>query len=133
MCFLIDELGWQRVGATIATGLFILLLGFRIWRRSCTPGSGWLDDVDYIVSNWILPLGGLGVALFVGYRLRAVLLEEAFQSTRGSWAFPFWSRCWRPAVLLAIFLNHWCACSDLIQVRTTTSLRIIGVKQSLVR
>ena len=67
--FLIDELGWQRASATIAAGLFILLLGLPAAIGEDPTGTprfeGWLDDVDYIVSNWILPLGGLGVALFV--------------------------------------------------------------------
>ena len=55
-------------------GSFILLLGLPAAIGEDPTGTprfeGWLDDVDYIVSNWILPLGGLGVALFVGYRLR---------------------------------------------------------------
>ena len=108
--FLIDELGWQRVSATIAAGLFILLLGLPAAIGEDPTGTprfeGWLDDVDYIVSNWILPLGGLGVALFVGYRLRRDVLEEAFQSA--PWLlgpFRFLVKVLAPVAIVAIFLN----------------------------
>ena len=108
--FLIDELGWKRISATIAAGLFILLLGLPAAIGEDPSGTprfeGWLDDVDYIVSNWILPLGGLGVALFVGYRLRREVLDEAFQCV--PWLlgpFLFLVKVLAPIAIVAIFLN----------------------------
>ena len=53
-----------------------------------------------------MPLGGLGVALFVGYRLRREVLEEAFQSA--PWLlgpFCFLVKVLAPVAIVAIFLN----------------------------
>ena len=32
-------------------------------------GKNWFDVFDYVSSNWMLPLGGLAIALFVAWRV----------------------------------------------------------------
>jgi neurotransmitter:Na+ symporter, NSS family len=82
--YFVDERGWSRRAATVTFGLVIFLLG-----SLCTlslsswdnlPGveralvwafgsarAGFFDLLDHIASNWLLPLGGLFISLFVGW------------------------------------------------------------------
>ena len=77
---LIDSWGWSRKIATMAMGAFIYLLGI----PSCLSGGtgffgagleqsigmNWFDAADYLSSNWLLPLGGIGISLFMGWGWR---------------------------------------------------------------
>lgn len=73
--YFIDERGWSRKGATCVMGGLIALLGIpsalslNSWSAIKIPllNMGFLDAFDYLVSNWFLPLGGLLIALFVGW------------------------------------------------------------------
>ncbi|NNE44642.1 MAG: sodium-dependent transporter, partial [Gemmatimonadetes bacterium] len=97
--YFIDEKGWNRTLATLACGGAILLLGI----PSALSGSGgffgggiaeltshlgvnegngfnWFDFFDYLASNWMLPLGGLGLAVFVAWRVGGQAREEGFKA-----------------------------------------------------
>lgn len=82
--YFVDERRWPRARATGIVGGLILLLGvlcaisvadwsrleflhraFR-WAFGGTKGS-FFDLMDHISSNWLLPLGGLLICLFVGW------------------------------------------------------------------
>lgn len=88
----IDEWKWSRKTATLATGAVIFLLGIPsalsggdgLFGKGLAEATGrnFFDWFDYIASNWILPLGGLGIATFVAWRLSDELRHEAF--TTGS-------------------------------------------------
>lgn len=82
--YFVDERGWSRRSATVTFGLVIFLLGSicavslsdwnnLLWlERALTWAfgsvrSGFFDLLDYISSNWLLPLGGLFISLFVGW------------------------------------------------------------------
>lgn len=63
--------GWSRpVGCIICgTGVFLLALttalGYSVWKFTpFAEGTAWLDFWDFIVSNNILPLGSLALAVF---------------------------------------------------------------------
>jgi NSS family neurotransmitter:Na+ symporter len=82
--YFIDERKWSRKQATVFFGLVIFLLGSLCaisvadWSRiewlhgillkafGRTKGS-FFDVMDHISSNWLLPLGGLFISLFVGW------------------------------------------------------------------
>lgn len=74
--YFIDERGWSRKKATLLMGTAIAVLGIpsalslNAW-SNFKPlfGKTVFDFFDYTVSNWFLPLGGLFVALFVGWVL----------------------------------------------------------------
>ncbi|WP_019507862.1 sodium-dependent transporter [Pleurocapsa sp. PCC 7319] len=87
--FLIDSLGWSRTLAASTMGGFIYLLGIP---SALSGGSGffgaglkqligmsWFDAADYLSSNWLLPLGGIGISLFIGWRLNPQLRTLEFQ------------------------------------------------------
>lgn len=88
----IDEWKVSRKKATLATGAFVLLLGipsalsggagmFGKGMEQAT-GRNWFDWFDYIASNWLLPIGGLGISIFVAWRLGDELRHLSF--TEGS-------------------------------------------------
>lgn len=68
----IDEWGVQRKHAAVGGGLVIALLG--LWPASDLAA---LDAMDQIAGNVLLVLGGLLLALFVGWRLGDDAIEEA--------------------------------------------------------
>lgn len=66
-----DITGWSRPTGCIVCGIVVFLLslttalGYSVWKFTpFAPGSAWLDFWDFIVSNNILPLGSLALALF---------------------------------------------------------------------
>jgi NSS family neurotransmitter:Na+ symporter len=86
--YLIDERGLSRRTAVAICGIAITLLGIPSALSGSSPlfgagmeralGRNWFDLFDYLASNWILPVGGMLTALFVGYRLDAVLRQQEF-------------------------------------------------------
>ncbi len=73
--YLMDDWGLPRRRSTICAGIGIAALGI-----PATVSAGWFGEIDYYVSNWMLPLGGFGVALFVAWRMDAALRRGAFES-----------------------------------------------------
>ena len=95
--YFIDELGWSRILSVLLLGGIIFVFGIpsalsggtEIFGSSLAEstefifgeneGKNWFDIMDYLSSNWMLPLGGLGVALFVGFRLKDLERSEGVQ------------------------------------------------------
>ncbi|MEM7227618.1 MAG: sodium-dependent transporter [Planctomycetota bacterium] len=87
--YFIDELGWSRRTAVLTIGTLIFLLAIPSavaedpvrqipgWRESY--GMGFLDTMNFLASNWMLPLGGFFIAIYAGWfmpkRLRAAEVE----------------------------------------------------------
>lgn len=82
--YLVDEHKWTRHRSVAATGVIIFLIGtlcaisLQDWDAlpgiekvitACFSGarSSFFDLVDNLTSNWMLPLGGLFIALFTGW------------------------------------------------------------------
>ena len=72
-------------------------------------GGNWFTIVDYLVSNWMVPLGGFGVALFVGWRMDEAIRHDHFLS--GS-SFAIFYRGWLfllryvvPVAIVLVFLH----------------------------
>jgi NSS family neurotransmitter:Na+ symporter len=65
------------------------------------------DMLDYLTANIMLPLGGLLIALFAGWRMRrSSLLEEL--AIPDAWLFRLWYVLLRfvaPVAVIIIFLN----------------------------
>lgn len=116
VAYLIDEKGWARLRATAIAGFAALLLGiptalsFNLWSE-LRPlfGRTFFDLFDTLVSSYMLPLGGLFVALYAGWFWRgeggAVLAGPADRP----WLFAVWRFLLRyiaPAAVLTILLNQ---------------------------
>lgn len=105
--YFIDERGWTRTKASLATGGAIMLLGIpcAVSGSSILFGSGtmevtasifgegegknWFDLLDYLATNWMLPLGGLGIATFVAWRVGDAAREQAFKAG-SKWGAMYW-------------------------------------------
>lgn len=108
--FFIDTLGWKRRTATIIPGCIIFLFGVPsalsggvLSRLTMLGGRNFFDAMDYLASNWFLPLGGLFIALFVGFRMDLKLVKQEFKehSTFAKWFTP-WFYCVRYLAPLAV-------------------------------
>lgn len=103
---LIDLLGWSRRKAVLSTGAACFIFGipsalaqsnslFKNWEQ--IYGKNFFATVDDLASIWLLPIGGLLIALYTGWVLEKKIAEEEFtEGTRLSWL-------WRPW----IFFMRW--------------------------
>jgi NSS family neurotransmitter:Na+ symporter len=82
---LIDLSGMGRRKATLLGGGVVFLFGipsalsgnqglFANWAELF--GKNFFDTMDYLASNWMLPMGGLAIAVFVGWFMKPAALEE---------------------------------------------------------
>ena len=103
-----DLLGWPRQKAVLVTAISCFIFGipsalsntdtlFANW--PAIYGKTFFETVDDLVSLWILPIGGLMVAIFAGWFLDEEISKEEFSSgTQLQWM-------WRPW----IFFMRWVA------------------------
>jgi len=117
VAYLIDEKGWNRHRATLLVGLGAFLLGlpsafsFNLW-SDVQPffGRNFFDFFDLLVSSYMLPIGGLLVALYTGWFWPAAGEErELSGNVDRPWLFPAWHflvRFVAPAAVTIILLNQ---------------------------
>jgi len=83
VAYFIDEMGMARRRAAVLFGAIIFLLGIPSslslgkWSSFTIMGKIFLDFMDYISSNIMLPLGGIFISLFVGWFFWERALVEA--------------------------------------------------------
>lgn len=71
--YFVDEKGWARHKAAITFGIVTFLIGlpsalsFNLLGDTKLFGLSFFDIADYLTSNIMLPLGGLLIAIFVGW------------------------------------------------------------------
>lgn len=123
---LVDERRMARLRACLLTAGALALAGipaalsggtrlFGANMRAATAGllggegKNWFDLVDYVSSNWLLPLSGLGIALFLAWRVGAQARELAFRSGsrfgRLYWAWVWLLRYLVPPAVVVVFLQ----------------------------
>jgi len=113
--YTIDNWGWGRHSATIIPAAVIFLFGVPSalsgsWLPATLPGGkNFFDSMDYLVSNWMMPLGGLFTALFVGFRMDVEVVKKEFASAKGlqpfftGWFYTVKFVC--PIAVTAVFLH----------------------------
>ena len=80
VAFLVRRRGWQRSRAAAATGAAAFLAGlpsalsFGVLETVQVSGKGVLEATDWLASNVLLPIGGIAIAVYVGWAWRS---EEA--------------------------------------------------------
>jgi neurotransmitter:Na+ symporter, NSS family len=73
VAYFIDQKGWGRKKSVLTMGLIIFVIGipsglsFGLLADSQLFGMTFFDHVDNISSNYLLPLGGMLTAIFVGW------------------------------------------------------------------
>jgi NSS family neurotransmitter:Na+ symporter len=121
--FAIDELGWKRQRATLTMGASVLAFGLlsavslggnetlsniNFIGRPSTAGV--FGTLDYLASNWFLPVGGLFIALFTGWVLDHRDARDELEEGNGAlgWKFTLWRfliRIAAPAAVGAIIVS----------------------------
>lgn len=123
----VDVHGWRRRRATLVIGGLIFVLGIPSALSGSTQlfggdvaalsavvfgeggGKNWFDLFDYLASNWMLPIGGFGIALFVAWRMGPAAREEAFKAgsrfARLYWGWVWLLRYLVPAGVAIVFLH----------------------------
>jgi NSS family neurotransmitter:Na+ symporter len=115
VAWLVENRGHSRIYAATLCGGVVWLLGvgsvfsFNIWSGEEYQifGKTFFDILDYLTANIMLPLGGLLIAIFAGWRLRRSSCEEelALGSPR---AFNLWYTVIRyvsPVAVVLVFLK----------------------------
>jgi neurotransmitter:Na+ symporter, NSS family len=79
--YTVDEHGISRRRVVIGAAIVCFLLGvpaslsFGVMAELTVFGKNWFDLMDFLANNLMLPIGGLGTALFVGWAWRAPALR----------------------------------------------------------
>jgi len=109
--YFIDRFGWSRLKASIAMGLFFWFFGlFAIlsnidgYKEFLTwGGKSFFDWVDYVTAAIMLPLGGLFMAIFVGFIMKKSQVESVMRPQL-KWAFDVWYFNLRYIIPVAMFI-----------------------------
>jgi len=86
VAFLNERLRWSRVKATLATAIALALIGSTAALSSSVLadfkllGMTMFDLFDYVTSNILLPVGGLFICLFVGWKWGFEELQHALSN-----------------------------------------------------
>lgn len=115
--YLIDQKSWSRPSAALATGLLTLAVSLPAafsgdansvlanWKGDY--GMDFFDTMDHLASNWMLPLGGLFIAVYAGWVMpRKVQAAEVQDMPK--WAFHTWLwlvRIVAPALVVIVLMQ----------------------------
>ncbi len=86
--YFIDEKKWSRAKAVLIMGGSIYILGLlpaldkiKVYFKG--NDQSFFDIFDFVSTNYMLPLGGLLISLFVGWKMKEKLIESnVFNSTK---------------------------------------------------
>lgn len=96
VAYLNERFGVSRIIASLLLGFIAWALGlgsvysFNDWADvQVLWGKNFFDSMDFVATNIMLPLGGMLIALFVGWKLRdeIILHDLKFEA---AWIFRFW-------------------------------------------
>lgn len=82
VAFLSEQLHWSRHKATLVTIIAIALVGTTAtWSTSLLSGvtvfgKDFFDLYDFVTSNILLPIGGICIALFIGWKIGFAKVKE---------------------------------------------------------
>lgn len=106
-----NRFGWSRkraiyvmLGATFLIGLSTVF-SFNIWSDVKLAGRTLFDLKDYLVTAYIMPIGGLGVVLFAAWVMPVEILKQAFGG--GGPLFSAWLFAGRFLAPLGILWIFW--------------------------
>lgn len=114
VAYICERWGWNRLGASLllgglAWGLGLCsLLSFNLWaEKPILWGKNFFESMDFLSTNLMLPLGGMLIALFVGWKMTDKQLSHDLHI-----APPALLRLWRfvlryiaPLAIAAVVIN----------------------------
>ncbi|MBS1261824.1 MAG: hypothetical protein MAG453_01158 [Calditrichaeota bacterium] len=104
--FATDELHWTRARATIIMAAFAFVVGvpsalsFGVWSDVTVFGLGFFGVADYITANVLLPLGGIGIAVFAGWAWGRGVKQEILLGSNQETLYYVW--LWSVRILAPI-------------------------------
>jgi len=109
--YFIDRFSWSRLKASVSMGLFFYLIGIIAllsnidgYKEALTwGGKNFFDWVDYFTAAIMLPLGGLIMAVFVGFIIEKQRVESVMRPQLG-FAFDAWYFSLRYITPVAMFV-----------------------------
>ena len=109
--YFIDRYRWSRLKSAISMGLFFYLVGMVAlfsnidgYKEVLTwGGKNFFDWVDYFTSAIMLPLGGLVMAIFIGFIVEKQRVESVMKPQLG-FAFEAWYFSLRYVTPIAMFV-----------------------------
>jgi NSS family neurotransmitter:Na+ symporter len=109
--YFIDRFSWSRVKASVSMGLFFYLFGIIAilsnidgYKEILTwGGKNFFDWVDHITAAIMLPLGGLIMAIFVGFIIEKQRVESILRPQLG-FTFEAWYFSLRYITPIAMFI-----------------------------
>ena len=114
VAYFVDERGWPRKKAVLVLGGVIFALGvpsglsFGAWSEFKLMGMTFFDLVDNVASNYLLPVGGMLTAVFVGWVWGAGEAQKEIErhETRFHYAaiWAFLIRYVAPVAVAAVFI-----------------------------
>jgi NSS family neurotransmitter:Na+ symporter len=116
--YLVQRLGWARAkaAALLTAGIWLLgllsVLSFNAWSDVHPLGVGPLRDMtffdllDGLTTNFLLPLGGMGIAIFAGWRMsRSATMQELRFGPVAHAVWRFVVRYISPVLVALVLLN----------------------------
>lgn len=111
-----DERHWNRHTATLVFGAVIFAVGIpsalsnNLLKEWHVIGErNFLDSVDFLATNYMLPFGGLLIALFAGWVFTPRVAKGEVSKGAGGWQiYPAWRfliRYIAPVLVALVFLN----------------------------
>ncbi|MBF0924402.1 MAG: sodium-dependent transporter, partial [Campylobacter concisus] len=115
--FLIREYGMSRRKALSIVGAGIFIVGFlcllsnieNVGDKFMLFGKNFFDFLDFTASNILLPISGIGGAIFVGYFMKRDALYVLFSPYMSDFVFNAWYFLLRyvaPVCVLIIMINE---------------------------
>ena len=109
--YFIDRFSWSRLKASISMGLFFYLFGIVALLSNVDGykellswgGKNFFDWVDHITAAIMLPLGGLLMAIFVGFVIERSRVEAVLKPQLGKF-FELWYFSLRYVTPVAMFV-----------------------------
>lgn len=109
--YFIDRFRWSRLKSSVMMGLFFYLIGIIAllsnidgYKEALTWGDkNFFDWVDYVTAAIMLPLGGLIMAVFVGFVIEKQRVEAVMRPQLG-FAFNAWYFSLRYITPIAMFV-----------------------------
>ncbi len=99
VAYFIDQRGWQRKRAVLVVGSAIFAFGipaglsFGVMADVKFLGMNFFDHIDNLASNYLLPLGGMLTAIFVGWVWGTKNAHEEIEKYENEFGFP-WAESW---------------------------------------
>lgn len=93
-------------GAVLLTISLLAMLSFNVGAEWKLFGTTVFDGLDYLTSRWMMPLGGIFIAVLAGYCLRSqIMRDELGLSPTGYALWLYMVRYVCPVLILMVFLH----------------------------